>query len=140
MLADFTNTTGDAVFDGTLKQALAVQLEQSPFLNILSQQRVRETLGFMGRSPDERLTNQLSREVCQRAGINAMLSGSVSTLGNHYVIDLQALNCATGDSIAHEQAEAESKEVILKSLGQAATSLRAKLGDRAVPSRNSTRL
>ena len=129
LLADFTNTTGDAVFDGTLKQALAVQLEQSPFLNILSQQRVRETLGFMGRSPDERLTNQLAREVCQRAGINAMLSGSISTLGNHYVIDLQALNCATGDSIAHEQAEAESKELILKSLGQAATSLRAKLGE-----------
>ena len=117
------------MFDGTLKQALAVQLEQSPFLNILSQQSVRETLGFMGRSPDERLTNQLAREVCQRAGIKAMLSGSISTLGNHYVIDLQALNCATGDSIAHEQAEAENKEVILKSLGQAATSLRAKLGE-----------
>jgi eukaryotic-like serine/threonine-protein kinase len=129
LLADFTNTTGDAVFDGTLKQALAVQLEQSPFLNILSQQSVRETLGFMGRSPDERLTNQLAREVCQRAGIKAMLSGSIATLGNHYVIDLQALNCATGDSIAHEQAEAESKEVILRSLGQAATSLRSKLGE-----------
>jgi len=129
LLADFVNTTGDAVFDGTLKQALAVQLEQSPFLNILSQQSVRETLGFMGRSPDERLTNQLARDVCQRAGIKAMLSGSISTLGNHYVVDLQALNCATGDSIAHEQAEAESKEVILKSLGQAATSLRAKLGE-----------
>jgi len=129
LLADFTNTTGDAVFDGTLKQALAVQLEQSPFLNIMSQQRVRETLGFMGRSPDERLTNQLARDVCQRAGIKAMLSGSISTLGNHYVIDLQALNCATGDSIAHEQAEAENKDVILKSLGQAATSLRAKLGE-----------
>ncbi len=129
LLADFVNTTGDAVFDGTLKQALAVQLEQSPFLNILSQQSVRETLGFMGRSPDERLTNQLAREVCQRAGIKAMLSGSITTLGNHYVVDLQALNCATGDSIAHEQAEAESKEVILKSLGQAATSLRAKLGE-----------
>ena len=129
LLSDFTNTTGDAVFDGTLKQALAVQLEQSPFLNLLSQQSVRETLGFMGRSPDERLTNQLAREVCQRAGIKAMLSGSISNLGNHYVIDLQALNCATGDSIAHEQAEAESKEVILKSLGQAATSLRAKLGE-----------
>jgi tetratricopeptide (TPR) repeat protein len=129
LLSDFTNTTGDAVFDGTLKQALAVQLEQSPFLNLLSQQSVRETLGFMGRSPDERLTNQLAREVCQRAGIKAMLSGSISNLGNHYVIDLQALNCASGDSIAHEQAEAESKEVILKSLGQAATSLRAKLGE-----------
>jgi serine/threonine protein kinase/tetratricopeptide (TPR) repeat protein len=129
LLADFTNTTGDAVFDGTLKQALAVQLEQSPFLNILSQQRVRETLAFMGRSSDERLTNQLARDVCQRAGIKAMLTGSISTLGNHYVIDLQALNCASGDSIAHEQAEAESKDVILKSLGQAATSLRAKLGE-----------
>jgi eukaryotic-like serine/threonine-protein kinase len=129
LLADFTNTTGDAVFDGTLKQALAVQLEQSPFLNIFSQQRVRETLGFMGRSPDERLTNQLAREVCQRAGIKAMLTGSISTLGSHYVLDLQALNCATGDSIAHEQAEAENKEAVLKSLGKAATSLRGKLGE-----------
>jgi len=129
LISDFTNTTGDAVFDGTLKQALAVQLEQSPFLNIMSQQRVRETLGFMGRSPDERLTNQLAREVCQRAGVKAMLTGSISTLGSHYVIDLQALNCVTGDSIAHEQAEAENKEAVLKSLGNAATSLRGKLGE-----------
>jgi len=129
LLADFTNTTGDAVFDGTLKQALAVQLEQSPFLNIFSQQRVRQTLGYMGRSPDERLTNQLAREVCQRAGIKAMLSGSISTLGNHYVIDLEALNCATGDSIAHEQAEAENKEAVLKSVSLAATKLRSKLGE-----------
>ncbi len=129
LLADFTNTTGDAVFDGTLKQALAVQLEQSPFLNIMSQQRVRETLGFMGRSPDERLTNQLAREVCQRASVKAMLTGSISTLGSHYVIDLQALNCATGDSIAHEQAEADGKEAVLKSLDKAATSLRGKLGE-----------
>jgi serine/threonine protein kinase/tetratricopeptide (TPR) repeat protein len=129
LLADFVNTTGDAVFDGTLKQALAVQLEQSPFLNVLSQERVRETLGFMGRSPDERLTNALAREVCQRATIKAMLSGSISMLGNHYVIDLQALNCATGDSIAHEQAEADSKETILNSLSRATSSLRAKLGE-----------
>src|SRR5438876_153956 len=129
LLADFVNTTGDAVFDGTLKQALAVQLEQSPFLNVLSQERVRETLGFMGRSPAERLTNELAREVCQRSTIKAMLSGSISMLGNHYVIDLQALNCATGDSIAHEQAEAESKEAILNSLSQATTRLRAKLGE-----------
>jgi eukaryotic-like serine/threonine-protein kinase len=129
LLADFVNTTGDAVFDGTLKQALAVQLEQSPFLNVLSQERVRETLGFMGRSPDERLTNELAREVCQRARVKAMLSGSISTLGNHYIIDLQALNCTTGDSIAHEQAEADSKEAILSSLGKATSSLRAKLGE-----------
>jgi serine/threonine protein kinase/tetratricopeptide (TPR) repeat protein len=129
LLADFVNTTGDAVFDGSLKQALAVQLEQSPFLNVLSQERVRETLGFMGRPPDERLTNELAREVCQRATIKAMLSGSISMLGNHYVIDLQALNCATGDSIAHEQAEADSKETILNSLSRATSSLRAKLGE-----------
>jgi len=129
LLADFTNTTGDAVFDGTLKQALAVQLEQSPFLNIFSQQRVRQTLGYMGRPPDERLTNQVAREVCQRAAIKAMLTGSISTLGNHYVIDLEALNCSTGDSIAHEQAEAENKEAVLKSLGSAATRLRGKLGE-----------
>jgi eukaryotic-like serine/threonine-protein kinase len=129
LLVDFTNTTGDAVFDGTLKQALAVQLEQSPFLNIFSQERVRETLGYMGRSPDERLTNQVAREVCQRAGVKAMLAGSISTLGSHYVLDLQALNCGTGDSIAHEQAEAENKESVLKALSKAATSLRGKLGE-----------
>ena len=129
LLADFTNITGDAVFDGALKQALAVQLEQSPFLNIFSQQRVRETLGYMGKSPDERLTNQVAREVCQRAGVKAMLTGSISTLGSHYVIDLQALNCVSGDSIAHEQAEAENKETVLKSLSKAATNLRGKLGE-----------
>ena len=114
LLADFVNTTGDAVFDGTLKEALAVQLEQSPFLNIFSQQRVRETLGFMGRSPDERLTNQIARDICQRAGIKAMLSGSISTLGNHYVIDLQALNCATGDSNRANQAEEWPSILVLR--------------------------
>ncbi len=129
LLADFVNTTGDAVFDGTLKQALAVQLEQSPYLNIFPEQRVRETLRFMGRSADERVTSAIAREICQRAGIKAMLSGSISSLGSQYVLALEAVNCATGDSLAREQAEARSKEEVLRALGKAASSLRGKLGE-----------
>src|SRR6202040_266338 len=92
LLADFVNTTGDPVFDGTLKRALAVQLEQSPFLNIFSDERVREALRFMGRAPDERVTPELAREICERQGFKALLTGSISTLGSHYVITLEALN------------------------------------------------
>ena len=105
MLADFVNTTGDSVFDGTLKQALAVQLEQSPYLNVTPESRIREALRFMGRSPDERVTNEVAREVCLREGVKAMLTGSISSLGSHYVIDLNAVNAQTGDSLAREQVE-----------------------------------
>jgi serine/threonine protein kinase/tetratricopeptide (TPR) repeat protein len=129
LLADFVNTTGDAVFDATLKQALAVQLGQSPFLNILSDERVREALRFMGRQPDERVTNAIAREICRRQGLKAMLTGSIGGLGSHYVITLEALNAETGDTIAHEQIEAESKEQVLASLGKAASRLREKLGE-----------
>jgi eukaryotic-like serine/threonine-protein kinase len=129
LLADFVNTTGDAVFDGTLKQALAVQLEQSPYLNVLPESRVQRALRFMGRSPDERISNDVAREICQREGVKAMLSGSISSLGSHYVITLDALNAQTGDSLAREQVEAESKEQVLKSLDKAATQLREKLGE-----------
>src|SRR5438093_5287904 len=97
LLADFVNTTGDAVFDGALKQALAVQLEQSPFLNIFPAERVRETLRYMGRSPDERVTRDVVREICERQGLKAMLVGSIAPLGSHYVIALDAVNVRTGD-------------------------------------------
>ncbi len=129
VLAEFVNTTGDAVFDGMLKQALAVQLEQSPYLNIFPEPRVRETLRFMGRSPDERVTATLAREICEREGIKAMLSGSISSLGNHYVLAVDATNCRTGDSLAREQVEAEGKEQVLSALGKAASRIRGRLGE-----------
>jgi len=129
VLADFVNTTGDPVFDGTLKQALAVQLGQSPFLNIYTDERVREALRFMGRSPDERITKDIAREICQRQGLKAMLTGSVSSLGSNYVITLEAVNAQTGESIARQQVEAGSKEQVLSSLGKAASELREKLGE-----------
>jgi serine/threonine protein kinase/tetratricopeptide (TPR) repeat protein len=129
VLADFTNTTGDSVFDGTLKQALAVDLEQSPFLRVLPGARVRETLGFMGRSPAERLTTDLARDLCVRAGSKAMLAGSIANLGSQYVVTLNALNCQSGDSLAQEQAEASSKEQVLGALGSAVSKMRSKLGE-----------
>ena len=129
LLTDFVNTTGDAVFDGTLKQALAVQLEQSPYLNVFPQERVRDTLKFMGRSPDERLTPDLARDVCQREGIKAVLNGAISNIGTQYVVDVNAVNCLTGDSLAHEQVSADKKEQVLGAVGKAASSLRGKLGE-----------
>jgi tetratricopeptide (TPR) repeat protein len=129
LLADFANTTGEPVFDETLKKALAVHLDQSPFLNVVPDERVRETLGYMGRSPEDRVTSSVAREICQRDGIKAMLGGSIASLGSHYAIHLEALNCATGATLAREQAEAESKEQVLVALGKAATGLREKLGE-----------
>jgi tetratricopeptide (TPR) repeat protein/predicted Ser/Thr protein kinase len=129
VLADFVNTTGDAVFDGTLKQALAVQLEQSPYLNLLAESRVREALRFMGRPPDERISNDVAREICLREGAKAMLTGSIASLGSHYVITVSALNAQNGDVLGREETEAESKEQVLKSLDRAASSLRGKLGE-----------
>ncbi len=129
LLADFVNTTGDPVFDGTLKQALAVQLEQSPYLNIVPESRIREALRFMGKPPDERLTNEIAREICQRQGIKAMLTGTIASLGNHYVVTLTAANGSTGDTLATEQVEVENKEQVLKSLDKAASELRQKMGE-----------
>jgi serine/threonine protein kinase/tetratricopeptide (TPR) repeat protein len=129
VLAEFANATGDSVFDGTLKQGLAVQLEQSPFLNIFSDQRIRETLRFMNRSPDERVTKEIAREICQRQGFKAFLAGSISNLGNNYVITIEATNVQTGDTITREQVEAQSKEQVLSALGTAATKLRERLGE-----------
>ena len=129
LVADFVNTTGDAVFDGTLKQALAVQLEQSPYLNIVPDQTVRKALQFMGRAADERVTGSVAREICERENIKAMLSGSIASLGSQYVVALDATNCATGDSLAREQVTATAKETVLSAVGKAASSLRGKLGE-----------
>ena len=132
VLADFDNKTGDPVFDDTLKQALAVTLGQSPFLNILSERRVAGTLRLMGRSPDQPTTGEIARELCQRVGSKAMLTGSISNLGKNYVIGLDAVNCATGDVLVNEQVEARGKEDVLKTLGNAATDMRKKLGESLV--------
>ena len=129
VLADFINSTGDPVFDGTLKQALAVDLEQSPFLNILSDRKVGETLKLMGRAPTEHVTADVARELCLRTGSKAVLSGSISNLGSQYIVGLDAVACNTGDNLAKEQAEAPSKEGVLKALTIAATAIRTRLGE-----------
>jgi eukaryotic-like serine/threonine-protein kinase len=129
VLADFSNTTGDPVFDDTLKQALTVELAQSPFLNVLSEQRVGDTLKLMGRSPGSRLTPEIARQLCQRTGSKAYLGGSIASLGSQYVIGLDAVNCETGDSLAKEQVTANQKEQVLKALDAAATTLRKKVGE-----------
>jgi DNA-binding winged helix-turn-helix (wHTH) protein/tetratricopeptide (TPR) repeat protein len=132
VLADFTNTTGDLVFDETLKQGLRVQLEQSPFLNILSEQKASEQLGLMGRPEEERLRQDVARELCQRVGGKAVLAGSIASLGTHYVIWLNAFNCHTGDGLGGEQVEADAREHVLRALGEAATKMRKKLGESLV--------
>jgi eukaryotic-like serine/threonine-protein kinase len=129
LVADFLNTTGDPVFDGTLKEALAVQLQQSPFLNIVPEQRIRETLQFMGRPSNENVTGAVAREICERQNIKAALNGSIATLGSQYVISLDAVNCVTGDSLARQQVTADSKEKVLPALGMAASRLRSELGE-----------
>ncbi len=129
MLADFANTTGEKIFDETLKQALRVQLEQSPFLNALSEEKVGQTLGFMGRPRDTQLTEAVVREVCLRTGSKAMLLGSIAKLGSHYVLSLDAVNCQSGDSLGTEMSEADSREHVLWALGEAAAKMRARLGE-----------
>ncbi len=129
LVADFVNTTADPMFDGTLKKALAVDLEQSPYLNVFPEQKVRQTLQLMGRTPDERIIGDVGREICQRAGIKAMLNGSIANLGTQYVITLDAVNAGSGESLAREQVQAGSKESVLNSLHQAGSSLRKKLGE-----------
>jgi tetratricopeptide (TPR) repeat protein/class 3 adenylate cyclase len=129
VLADFANRTGDAVFDDTLKAALSVALRQSPFLNLLSDDRVRATLQLMTRSADAPLTSEVTREVCQRAQSKGYISGSIATLGNEYVVGLKAVNCQNGDTLAEEQVTAASKEKVLDALGDAASKLRGELGE-----------
>jgi len=129
VLADFANSTGDPVFDNTLKQGLSISLRQSPFLNILSDSRVAATLTMMTRPPNTQLTNDVAREVCQRAHSKAYIGGSISALGKEYVVGLKAASCETGDVLAEEQATADRKEEVLSALGKTATKLREKLGE-----------
>jgi eukaryotic-like serine/threonine-protein kinase len=129
VLADFANSTGDEVFDDTLKQGLSVQLEQSPFLYMLSDDKVNETLKMMGRSAGDRLSPEVAREVCQRTGSTAMLTGSIARLGSQYVVGLKAVDCDTGDKLAEALEQAAGKEAVLGALDAAAISLRSKLGE-----------
>jgi eukaryotic-like serine/threonine-protein kinase len=129
VLADFTNTTGDPVFDGTLRQGLSAQLEQSPFLSLLSDQRIAQTLALMSQPKDARVTQELGREVCQRTASAATIEGSIASLGSQYVLGLKAVNCHTGDLLAQEQVTANGREQVLKALGDAAAKLREKLGE-----------
>jgi len=132
VLADFVNTTGDPVFDDTLKTALSVSLNQSPFLNVLSENRVVATLRLMTRAPDTRLTPEVAPEVCERAGGKAYVAGSIASLGSQYVVGLKAVNCRSGDLLAQEQATAVTKEKVLNALGQAVSKLRGELGESLV--------
>jgi eukaryotic-like serine/threonine-protein kinase len=129
LLADFDNTTGDAVFDGTLRQALAIQLEQSPFLKVLSDQRVNETLKLMNHAPGERLTRSVALEVCQRENIKAVLAGSIASIGKQYLLNLEAINCQSGETFASQQARSDSREGVLDGLSEIATKMRAQLGE-----------
>jgi eukaryotic-like serine/threonine-protein kinase len=129
VLSDFTNTTGDAIFDDTLKTALNVSLRQSPFLNVLSDSEVAKTLQLMTRPADTRITSGVARELCQRAGSKAYLAGTIGSLGSEYVLGLKAVNCRSGDTLAEEQVTAASKEKVLDTLGQAASKLRGELGE-----------
>ena len=129
LLTDFVNTTGDTVFDGTLRKALAVDLGQSPFLNVFPDTRARQTLKFMGKTGDERITTEIGREICQRDGIKAMLVGSIASLGSRYVVTLDAVNAATGDSLGEAQAQAASKEQVLDALSDAVGKIRQRLGE-----------
>ena len=129
LLADFTNKTGDPVWDETLKQWLRVELEQSPYLNIVSDENVNQLLRYAGRSTNERLTPDLARDLCQRAGSKAILLGSISSVGTHYAIGLRAVNCQNQDSLAQEQKEANSREEVLTKLHDAGVSMRNKLGE-----------
>jgi serine/threonine protein kinase/Flp pilus assembly protein TadD len=129
VIADFTNTTGDPVFDSTLRQGLSVQLQQTPFLRLVSADQIAQTLRLMEKSPDTRLTHDVAREVCERANATTTVEGSIAALGNQYVLGLDAVNCRTGETMASEQVTAEAKEKLLAALGNAASRLRSKLGE-----------
>jgi eukaryotic-like serine/threonine-protein kinase len=129
VIADFVNTTGDSVFDGALQQGLSVQLEQTPFLKVVRGDQIAQTLKMMERPLDTRLTPALAREVCQRMNATVEIEGTIAPLGNQYVLGLNALNCATGETIAQEQVTADGKEKVLPALSNAASDLRSKLGE-----------
>jgi DNA-binding winged helix-turn-helix (wHTH) protein len=129
VLADFSNSTGDPVFDGTLRQGLAVQLEQSPFLSLISDERIQQTLRLMGQPSDARLAPQIARQVCERIGSAAVLEGSIAHLGSQYVLGLRAISCRTGDVLDEEQEQAAKKEDVLNALGQIASKFRTRMGE-----------
>ena len=129
VLTDIVNSTGDPVFDGTLKQALAVKLEESPYLNLLPERQVQETLRLMGRETTDKVTPEIGQEICERQGIKALVTGEIAPLGNNYVITLNAVECLTGNSLAREQIDASSKEDVLAAVGTAAVNLREGLGE-----------
>src|ERR1017187_828916 len=129
VLADFANTTGDPVFDGTLRQALAIQLEQSPFLKIMEDEQVQQDLRLMKLLPEARITNQIAHDICVRDAAAATINGSIASLGKNYVVTLQAITCQGGATLAREQVEADDKEHVLNAVGTAATAMRAKLGE-----------
>jgi tetratricopeptide (TPR) repeat protein len=129
VLADFTNTTGDPVFDGTLRQGLSVQLEQSPFLSIISDQQVQQTLQMMGQKPDAKLTPEIARELCQRTTSAAVLNGSIAQIGTQYLLTLEAANCSSGELLASTEAQASDKNHVLDALGKSASEIRNKLGE-----------
>lgn len=129
VLADFTNKTGDPVFDDTLRQGLAVQLEQSPFLSLVSDRQTQQTLQLMGKPSGQRLTPEIARELCERIGSKAYLGGTISNIGSQYVLGISAVNCQTGDPLAQEQVLADSKEKVLPKLGEAVIKLRERLGE-----------
>jgi len=133
ILADFANSTGDAIFDDTLKTALTVSLRQSPFLNVLSDSQVVKNLKLMARPASTKLTPGVGRKVCQRAGSKAYLVGAIGSLGSEYVLGLKAVNCQTGDTLAEEQVTAASKDKVLDALGKAASKLRGELGESLAP-------
>jgi len=129
VLADFANTTGDPVFDGTLRHGLSAQLEQSPFLNLLSDQRIAQTLSLMAQPKDTRLTHELASEVCQRTASAAVLDGSIAQIGTQYLVTLKAVNCSNGESLASTEAQASDKNHVLDALGKVASEIRSKLGE-----------
>jgi eukaryotic-like serine/threonine-protein kinase len=129
VLADFTNATGDPVFDGTLRQGLSVQLEQSPFLSIISDQRIQQSLEMMVQKPDAKLTPQIARELCQRTGSAAVLDGSIAQIGTQYLLTLKAVNCSSGETLASTEAQASDKNHVLDALGKTASDIRNKLGE-----------
>jgi eukaryotic-like serine/threonine-protein kinase len=129
VLADFTNTTGDPVFDGTLRQGLAVQLEQSPFLSLISEERIQAVLRLMGRPSDDRLTPEIARDICERTGSAAVLDGTIASLGSQYVLGLRAKDCRTGNVLVEEQVQAAKKEDVLNALGEIASKFRSRVGE-----------
>jgi eukaryotic-like serine/threonine-protein kinase len=136
LVSDFVNMTGEPIFDDTLKQALTVKLAESPYFNVALDAQTRQTMGLMKRSADERVVAPIAREVCQREGAKALIGGSIVRLGNKYVLDLDAMDCLTGASLAHQKIETANREQVLHQLGEAIIPVRRKLGESLSPSRS----